>query len=209
MSTELNQVDDRELFRLGIRVSLAQWDALNLAIENGMGGRYTDDKLSWMIQVIAQYFRQNSGDFDSIDAELYLAEILNNEFDTIADDQSTAEVISALHRYFLLFQAQRYDELRNKLTPKISLVQSQQNKVTNVSEQKKLNKMMRNVNVDDEEMSSDDTSTDDSEEDEDDNMSDSATDDQLKTAGKSMKMAESAPSEQIENDGWTVIKRRN
>ena len=50
-----------DLFLKVIEQLLDEWPALQVAIDNGMGGCYSREKKEWMSKVIQDFFRQNQG----------------------------------------------------------------------------------------------------------------------------------------------------
>lgn len=73
-----------EIFRRAVKYILFEWPSLNLAIENGMGGSQALQKQTWMCDHITELYLKNK----DLDLEDYLAELVNQEFDTIIEDGS-------------------------------------------------------------------------------------------------------------------------
>lgn len=73
-----------EVFRRAVDYILTEWPSLNLAIENGMGGSQAQEKRVWMCKTIAEVMLKEQ----DIDLEDYLAELVNQEFDTLIEDGS-------------------------------------------------------------------------------------------------------------------------
>lgn len=73
-----------EVFRRAVDHILTEWPSLNLAIENGMGGSQAQEKRVWMCKTIAEVMLKEQ----DIDLEDYLAELVNQEFDTLIEDGS-------------------------------------------------------------------------------------------------------------------------
>lgn len=73
-----------EVFRRAVDYILTEWPSLNLAIENGMGGSQAQEKRVWMCKTIAEVMLKEK----DIDLEDYLAELVNQEFDTLIEDGS-------------------------------------------------------------------------------------------------------------------------
>ena len=71
-------------FRRAVKYILTEWPSLNLAIDNGMGGPQAQQKQAWMCDHIIELFIKNK----DIDLEDYLAELVNQEFDTLIEDGS-------------------------------------------------------------------------------------------------------------------------
>ncbi|TMS01282.1 SRSF protein kinase 3 [Larimichthys crocea] len=57
----------RELLTEGVRAVLNTWPVLQIAVDNGFGGVYGQQKADWMVDVVQQYFHDNAADDDSDD----------------------------------------------------------------------------------------------------------------------------------------------
>jgi pre-rRNA-processing protein TSR2 len=90
-----------EVFVLAISETLSQWKSFQLALENGMGGKDSNEKLIWMKEVIKQFFKDNN-DLTIEEVMDFIAEIIDNEFDTIIEDGSLQMVSSSLCKYYQL-----------------------------------------------------------------------------------------------------------
>lgn len=82
-STNLNP-EQLEVFSKAVKYILTEWPSLNFAIENGMGGSEAKQKHSWMIEHIIEIMIKGK----DVDLDEYLAEIINQEFDTLVEDGS-------------------------------------------------------------------------------------------------------------------------
>ena len=74
-------------FSQAVQAVLDSWSVLQVAVENGFGGADSSAKARWMVDAVTQWFGENS-DLDPYEVEDFLADILNNEFNTLADDGS-------------------------------------------------------------------------------------------------------------------------
>nr|XP_028567928.1 pre-rRNA-processing protein TSR2 homolog isoform X3 [Podarcis muralis] len=106
------RAEARGLFRKGVEAVLGSWPALQLpldvflshdvgflenwkmfvAVENGFGGAYSQEKAEWMVEAVEQYFQSNA-DLELDEIEDFLAELMNNEFDTMIEDGSLAQAM--------------------------------------------------------------------------------------------------------------------
>ncbi|XP_032634775.1 pre-rRNA-processing protein TSR2 homolog [Chelonoidis abingdonii] len=91
--------ETRGLFGQGVRAVLGSWAALQIAVEHGFGGTHGREKAEWMVGAVEQYFHSNAA-LEPDEVEDFLAEVLNNEFDTIIEDGSLAEVSQQLQSLF-------------------------------------------------------------------------------------------------------------
>jgi len=83
VSLELHQ-SQANIFATAVKYILTEWPSLNFAIENGMGGQEAKQKREWMCEHIIEVMVSGK----DIDLEDYLAEIVNQEFDTLIEDGS-------------------------------------------------------------------------------------------------------------------------
>lgn len=96
-------IPTENVFHYGIRNVLQNWTALQLAIENGMGGPESRAKELWLADVIEKYFIDND-DLLPEEVEEYIEDILSYEFNTIADDGSVLEVSKKICQYFQFYR---------------------------------------------------------------------------------------------------------
>ncbi|XP_053908160.1 pre-rRNA-processing protein TSR2 homolog [Cuculus canorus] len=87
--------EEEERFARGVTELLAGWEALQLAVAQGFGGPESPEKAAWLPRAILQFFRQNA-DLEEEEVEDFLAEVMDNEFDTAVEDGSLQQVSRAL-----------------------------------------------------------------------------------------------------------------
>ncbi|KAH0628860.1 hypothetical protein JD844_010458 [Phrynosoma platyrhinos] len=63
---------------------------MQIAVENGFGGMYSQEKAEWMVGAVEQFFQSNA-DLEPDEIEDFLAELMNNEFDTMVEDGSLVQ----------------------------------------------------------------------------------------------------------------------
>ncbi|CAL8279045.1 unnamed protein product [Boreogadus saida] len=81
----------REVFMNAVRVLLSTWPVLQIAVDNGFGGAFGQQKAEWMIDVVGKYFYENS-DLVPSEVEDYISVLLDQEFNTEVDDGSLAQL---------------------------------------------------------------------------------------------------------------------
>jgi len=107
-----------------IRATLSTFPALQLAIQQGMGGNQAKEKEQWMANVIHDFILENKPNLVSTDEMTdYVAEILDNEFDTVVEDGSISAMSRNLGHLCRLDLDGRQDEMNQQLT--ILLAQKQ------------------------------------------------------------------------------------
>ncbi|CAL8369792.1 unnamed protein product [Lota lota] len=89
----------REVFKNAVRVLLSTWPVLQIAVDNGFGGAYGQQKAEWMIDVVGKYFYENS-DLVPTEVEDYISVLLDQEFNTVVDDGSLAQLSQQLCSLF-------------------------------------------------------------------------------------------------------------
>lgn len=85
-----------EIFRKSVTYIIKEWPSLNLAIENGMGGPQAHEKQNWMSNHITEVMLKGT----DIDLEDYLAEIVNQEFDTLIEDGSLEYNTKWIYKFY-------------------------------------------------------------------------------------------------------------
>ncbi|XP_054458727.1 pre-rRNA-processing protein TSR2 homolog [Anoplopoma fimbria] len=118
----------RELLTEAVRAVLHTWPVLQIAVDNGFGGVYGQQKADWMVGVVQQYFHDNA-DLQQCEVEDFIAELMDQEFDTVVDDGSLPEVCDSLLQAFSQWQQGALQQLQHSIS---SLTQnkSQRAKVT-------------------------------------------------------------------------------
>ncbi|MFT7804761.1 pre-rRNA-processing protein TSR2 homolog [Arapaima gigas] len=111
---EASRLSARELFTEGIRAVLETWPVLQIAVDNGFGGFYSQQKAAWMVDTVQQYFQQNA-DLEQCEVEDFLEELMNNEFDTVVDDGSLPQVASQLCQMFRQCEQGKLSEIRSHI----------------------------------------------------------------------------------------------
>ncbi|KAI1295472.1 Pre-rRNA-processing protein TSR2 -like protein [Halotydeus destructor] len=169
-----------EVFLSAVRLSLSEWPALQLAIEQGMGGDQAREKESWMAEVICDYFNDNRGTIDHGDLEEYIEEIVDNEFETVVHDGSLTRLVHVLCYYRSLCKDEKVAELETIINrKKLDLEQRNQ---TRKLETVRLEAEMESMLVDD-------------------------GNDQGPVSNKQATSDSSLP-EHKEDDGWTTVSKR-
>ncbi|XP_066840924.1 pre-rRNA-processing protein TSR2 homolog isoform X3 [Anser cygnoides] len=74
------------LFEQGVRAVLGGWAALQVAVAHGFGGPHGPEKVTWL-GALQDFFRCNEG-LEQGEVEQFLAEALDQEFDTAVEDGS-------------------------------------------------------------------------------------------------------------------------
>uniref|UniRef100_A0A4W3GTS7 Pre-rRNA-processing protein TSR2 homolog n=1 Tax=Callorhinchus milii TaxID=7868 RepID=A0A4W3GTS7_CALMI len=87
---------------------------LQIAVDNGFGGQYSQQKAEWMAGVLAQYFLDNA-DLDTQEVEDYISELMYNEFDTVIEDGSLAEVAAQTCTFYNLCCRGQEAEVRDRI----------------------------------------------------------------------------------------------
>ncbi|KAK5613107.1 hypothetical protein CRENBAI_001440 [Crenichthys baileyi] len=102
----------RELFTEGVRAVLQTWPVLQIAVDNGFGGVYGQQKADWMVDVVQQYFHDNA-DLQQYEVEDFLSQLMDQEFDTMVEDGSLPQVSVGLLQLFDQWQQGALQQLQN------------------------------------------------------------------------------------------------
>ncbi|XP_068602116.1 pre-rRNA-processing protein TSR2 homolog [Brachionichthys hirsutus] len=104
----------RELFAKGVRAVLQSWPVLQIAVDNGFGGVYGQQKADWMADVVQQHFHDNA-DLQQDEVEDFLAQLMDQEFDTVVDDGSLPQVSASLLQMFSQWQQGALQQLKHTI----------------------------------------------------------------------------------------------
>ncbi|XP_051758499.1 pre-rRNA-processing protein TSR2 homolog [Ctenopharyngodon idella] len=104
----------RELFSEAVRAVLETWPVLQIAVDNGFGGAYSQQKAEWMVDALQQYFIDND-ELQQDEVEDFISELMNNEFDTVVDDGSLPQVAQKVCVMFQQCQQGKLTEVREQI----------------------------------------------------------------------------------------------
>ncbi|XP_008316090.1 pre-rRNA-processing protein TSR2 homolog [Cynoglossus semilaevis] len=110
----------REVFTEGVRAGLYTWPTVTvlfltqIAVDNGFGGVYGQQKADWMVDVVQQYFHDNA-DLQQYEVEDFISYLIDQEFDTVVDDGSLPQVSSSLLQMFSQWQQGALQQLQNTI----------------------------------------------------------------------------------------------
>nr|XP_055024095.1 pre-rRNA-processing protein TSR2 homolog [Misgurnus anguillicaudatus] len=105
----------RELFTEAVRAILEAWSVLQIAVDNGFGGAYSQQKADWMVDVLQQYFHDND-DLQQCEVEDFISDLMNNEFDTMVDDGSLPQVAQKVCLMYQLCDQGKLTEVREQIS---------------------------------------------------------------------------------------------
>uniref|UniRef100_A0A672PWK9 Pre-rRNA-processing protein TSR2 homolog n=1 Tax=Sinocyclocheilus grahami TaxID=75366 RepID=A0A672PWK9_SINGR len=98
----------RELFTEAVRAVLETWPVLQIAVDNGFGGA------EWMVDALRLYFIDND-ELQQDEVEDLISDLMNNEFDTVADDGSLPQVEQQVCEMLQQCQQDRLKEVREQI----------------------------------------------------------------------------------------------
>ncbi|XP_033927663.1 pre-rRNA-processing protein TSR2 homolog isoform X2 [Melopsittacus undulatus] len=82
----------RLLLERGVQAVLRGWAALQLAVDQGFGGPHSSEKAAWLEGAVLEFLSQNP-ELAEDEVEDFLAEVMDNEFDTAVEDGSLRQVM--------------------------------------------------------------------------------------------------------------------
>ncbi|XP_058451990.1 uncharacterized protein LOC131430796 [Malaya genurostris] len=91
-----------------------RWTALRLAVEHGMGGSLGVNTAIEIIDYITCFCTENK--IDSHDLREVLEEIMDQEFETICEDESIDEISEILIRYLCLLKENKIEQVKTELS---------------------------------------------------------------------------------------------
>ncbi|XP_043101922.1 pre-rRNA-processing protein TSR2 homolog [Puntigrus tetrazona] len=104
----------REVFGEAVRAVLETWPVLQIAVDNGFGGAYSQQKAEWMADALQQYFMEND-ELQQDEVEDFISDLMNNEFDTLVDDGSLPQVAQKVCEMFQQCQQDRLTEVKEQI----------------------------------------------------------------------------------------------
>ncbi|KAK8765383.1 hypothetical protein V5799_031991 [Amblyomma americanum] len=105
-------------FRVSVKTLIGDWHGLQVAIENGMGGPQAREKEQWLVGVLEQYFAENGTLHPDEVADL-IAEIIDNEFDTIIEDGSLGQISALLCKHYQMCKEGKGNEVLQSLSQRL------------------------------------------------------------------------------------------
>ncbi|XP_056131483.1 pre-rRNA-processing protein TSR2 homolog [Lampris incognitus] len=118
----------REVFRDAVRAALDTWPVLQIAVDNGFGGVYSQQKADWMVDVVQQYFHENVN-LQQYEVEDFIADLMDQEFNTVVDDGSLPQVCERLCQLHTQCQQGALEQVKQTVT-KLTQNKSERAKVT-------------------------------------------------------------------------------
>uniref|UniRef100_L7M1A6 Pre-rRNA-processing protein TSR2 homolog n=1 Tax=Rhipicephalus pulchellus TaxID=72859 RepID=L7M1A6_RHIPC len=105
-------------FHVSVKTLIGDWHGLQVAIENGMGGPQAREKEQWLVGVLEQYFAENSN-LHPDEVGDFMADIIDNEFDTIIEDGSVGQISALLCKHYQLCLEGRENEVLESLSQRL------------------------------------------------------------------------------------------
>ncbi|XP_041460626.1 pre-rRNA-processing protein TSR2 homolog [Lytechinus variegatus] len=102
------------VFHQSIQSIFDGWTGLQLAARHGFGGRDSLEKARWMVDAVYNWFLENDG-VEPYELEDCLADILDHEFDTLAEDGSLNKISQDICRNFHLCTTGQCQAVRDKI----------------------------------------------------------------------------------------------
>ncbi|KAG5366444.1 Pre-rRNA-processing protein [Yarrowia sp. B02] len=74
-------------FELGVCMCLYNWTDLATAVDNSWGGADSEEKREWLVGNIVELFEESTV-LDALDIQTRLSQVMEDEFDTVVEDDS-------------------------------------------------------------------------------------------------------------------------
>lgn len=104
-----------EMFKECVEQLFNRWTALKITVEHGMGGPNGNLTAIEIMNYIYEYCHTNDN-LTVQELRETLEEIMDEEFETICEDNSTVELAEMLLKYLNLCRQQRFDEVRMEMS---------------------------------------------------------------------------------------------
>lgn len=114
-------------FELGVSMIVYSWYTLTTAVDNLWGGPQSAEKRDWISGCIVEEF-ENNKEIDIIYIHELLCGIMEDEFDTVIEDQSTIEIAQKIVKVYNQCKEKYFDDIK-KMYSKWLTKQSNSNKI--------------------------------------------------------------------------------
>ena len=101
MKMSTTEVERRKNFHIAVEAIFKNWTALQMAVKQGSAGPQSQAIASWMVEATIQWFYENKN-LEVFEVEDFLEDILNHEFNLVADDGSVNETSKLICEYYNL-----------------------------------------------------------------------------------------------------------
>lgn len=110
------------LFKTAVGTILTNWNPLQFAVHQQAGGKESAAIADWMVGIIEQYFHENE-DLEPEEVADYLATIMDQELNTLIEDDSDIAVGKCLCHLYQLCEAGKDAQVMEELSkmPKYDL----------------------------------------------------------------------------------------
>ncbi|KAH8363606.1 hypothetical protein KR084_012114 [Drosophila pseudotakahashii] len=190
------QTEFQKNFRLIVEKIFNHWQDLRLAVEHGMGGRNGQQVAIEIMDYTYQYCVSNEN-ITQGELQEVVEELMDQEFNTLCDDDSIPEICRNLLRYKLLAQQNQYPQIEAELS-----------KLPAGKEWLRPDVKITYTPVDND--SSSDEDMDDDDEEDDDEMG--QDDEDAPTSSGRMTRSQTRKQQAQEfvepEDGWTTVRRK-
>ncbi|KAK7680845.1 hypothetical protein QCA50_016155 [Cerrena zonata] len=94
------------LFARGVIAQLATWPALRIAVDQSWGGPNSAEKRTWLASVLLDDFEEQTNPPPDVDyVEDRLLQVLEDEFETVLEDDSAREIAQEIVKLWQISQA--------------------------------------------------------------------------------------------------------
>ncbi|GAV26879.1 hypothetical protein PMKS-000340 [Pichia membranifaciens] len=98
-------------FELGVSMIIHGWYTLTTAVDNLWGGPQSAEKRDWISGVVVDEFMNNK-EIDIIYIHELLCGVMEDEFDTVIEDQSTIQVAQKIINCYKQCQDQQFNDIK-------------------------------------------------------------------------------------------------
>lgn len=178
-------------FELGVSMIIHSWYTLTTAVDNSWGGPQSSEKRDWITGIIIEEF-ENNKEIDIIYIHELLCGAMEDEFDTIIEDESTVDVATKIVKCFKDCKLGDFSNVQNMYTKWLN-------------KQKNKSKIVANIINDPLNPDVSDNDDDDDEEDEDVDM-DVDNNYEISQIQEQPKQTKNEPI--VDDDGFTLVQNK-
>ena len=102
---------DSTLFYICIQGMFKSWTALQLAVTHSFAGPHSREKAQWLVGVVETFFLENK-DLEPYEVEEFLEQIISNEFNIVAEDDSIKQISKELCKLYQLWSKGNHIEMK-------------------------------------------------------------------------------------------------
>lgn len=118
-------------FELGVSMAIHGWYTLTTAVDNLWGGPQSAEKRDWISGVVVDEFKNNK-EIDIIYIHELLCGAMEDEFDTVIEDESTIQVAQKIVNCYKQCKENYFDQIKDMYAKWLARQQNKQKIIANI-----------------------------------------------------------------------------